>query len=139
LVYEETDPRFFVGVMKSASKRFIFVTSAGNNMSEWRFVDANVPDSGLTLVQPRREDFEYDVDHHGERFLIRNNVAGGMEFVPFSQEIKDAHLQTSIDVVIPNWVYRNGGPESEAVTMFNEYVGPIVGVKINADGSASRN
>ena len=80
LVYEETDPRFFVGVMKSASKRFIFVTSAGNNMSEWRFVDANVPDSGLTLVQPRREDFEYDVDHHGERFLIRNNGDGARDF-----------------------------------------------------------
>ena len=80
LVYEETDPRFFVGVMKSASKRFIFVTSAGNNMSEWRFIEANVPDSELILVQPRREAFEYDVDHHGERFLIRNNGDGARDF-----------------------------------------------------------
>ncbi len=70
---------------------------------------------------------------------ITNNVAGGMEFVPFSQELKDAHLQASIDVVIPNWVDRNGGPTSEGAKMFNEYVSPIVGVKINADGSASRN
>ena len=80
LVYEESDPRFFVGVMKSASKRFIFVTSAGNNMSEWRFLEADIPDSELTLVQPRRQDFEYDVDHHGERFLIRNNGDGARDF-----------------------------------------------------------
>jgi len=80
MVYEETDPRFFVGVMKSASKRFIFVTSAGNNMSEWHFIEANVPESKLTLVQPRRENFEYDVDHHGERFLIRNNGDGARDF-----------------------------------------------------------
>ena len=80
LVYEESDPRFFVGVMKSASKRFIFITSAGNNMSEWRFLESDVPDSELTLVEPRRQDFEYDVDHHGERFLIRNNGDGARDF-----------------------------------------------------------
>lgn len=70
---------------------------------------------------------------------ITNNVDGGMEFVPFTQELKDALKQASIDVVIPNWVGRNGGPDSEAAKMFNEHVGPIVGVTINADGSASQN
>jgi len=80
LVYEETDERFFVGVMKSSSKRFIFVTSAGNNMSEWHFMEASDPNSKLTLVQPRHEEFEYDVDHHGERFLIRNNGDGAKDF-----------------------------------------------------------
>ncbi|MAF37388.1 MAG: hypothetical protein CL696_00630 [Chloroflexi bacterium] len=70
---------------------------------------------------------------------ITNNVDGGMEFVPFSQELKDALKQASIDSVIPNWVDRNGGADSEAAKMFNEHVGPIVGVKINADGSASAN
>jgi len=80
LVYEELDPRFFVGVMKSSSKRFLFVTSGGNNMSEWQFMEANDPDSSLTMVEPRREDFEYDVDHHGERFFIRNNGDGAKDF-----------------------------------------------------------
>ena len=69
---------------------------------------------------------------------ITDNVAGGMEFVEFSQELKDALLQDSIDVVIPSWVDRNGGPDSEGAKMFNEFVGPIVGVTINADGSATR-
>jgi TRAP-type C4-dicarboxylate transport system substrate-binding protein len=67
---------------------------------------------------------------------ITNNVAGGIKFVQFSQEIKDAHLQASIDVVIPNWVDRNGGANSGAVSMFNDLVGPIVGVTIQANGKA---
>jgi TRAP-type C4-dicarboxylate transport system substrate-binding protein len=70
---------------------------------------------------------------------ITENVAGGMEFVEFSQELKDALKQAAIDVVIPNWVDRNGGPGSEAVTMFNDLVGPIVGVTIDANGKAIAN
>ena len=38
LVYEEQDPRFFVGVGQSASRRFIYIASEGNNMSEWYFL-----------------------------------------------------------------------------------------------------
>ena len=67
---------------------------------------------------------------------ITDNVAGGMEHIPFSQELKDAQKQAAIDVVIPNWVNRTGGPDSEAVKMFNEFVGPIIGVTINSDGKA---
>ena len=80
LVYEESDERFFVHVGKSASRRFIFVASGGNNMSEWHFMDADDPGSGLTLIQPRHEDFEYDVEDHGGRFLIRNNGGGAKDF-----------------------------------------------------------
>ena len=80
LVYEETDERFFVGVIKSSSKRFMFVASSGNNMSEWYFMDAGDPSSELRLIEPRREDFEYDVDHHADRFLIRNNGDGARDF-----------------------------------------------------------
>ncbi|MCH9016579.1 MAG: TRAP transporter substrate-binding protein DctP [Chloroflexi bacterium] len=69
---------------------------------------------------------------------ITDNVAGGMEHIPFSQALKDAQKQAAIDVVIPNWVNRTGGPDSEAVSMFNGFVRPLIGVKINADGSASR-
>ena len=70
---------------------------------------------------------------------ITDNEAGGMEYVPFTQELVIALKQAAIDTVIPNWVNRNGGPTSEGAKMFNEFVGPIIGVTINADGSASAN
>ena len=80
LVYQEMDERFFVGVMKSSSKRFMYVAASGNNMAEWRFMDADGPNSVLTLIEPRREGFEYDVADHGDRFLIRNNGDGAKDF-----------------------------------------------------------
>ena len=67
---------------------------------------------------------------------IEDNVAGGMEYVEFTPALKDALRQASIDVVVPNWVDRNGGPNSEAVKMFNELVAPILGVSIDANGKA---
>ncbi len=80
LVYQEMDERFFVGVIKSSSKRFIYVAATGNNMSEWWYMDANDLRTSLTLIEPRREDFEYDVEDHGDRFLIRNNGDGAEDF-----------------------------------------------------------
>ncbi len=80
LVYQETDERFFVGLGKSQSRRFIYVVTGGNNMSEWRFLDAGNSDSPLALIEPRRPDFEYDVEDHGDRFLIRHNGDGARDF-----------------------------------------------------------
>ena len=80
LVYQEDDPRFFVGITKSATRRFIYVVAGGNNMSEWHFLDADHPEGQLTLIEARHEDFEYDVVDHGERFLVHNNGDGAKDF-----------------------------------------------------------
>ena len=81
LVYHEDDPRFFVGVGKSNSGRYIYVVAGGNNMSEWRFLDANDPDAAPTLIEPRAADFDYDVVDHGDRFFIRHNGDGAKDFM----------------------------------------------------------
>ena len=81
LVYHEDDPRFFVGVGKSNTGRFIYVVAGGNNMSEWYFLDADDPGADLTLVEPRAADFEYDIVDHGDRFFVRHNGNGAKDFV----------------------------------------------------------
>jgi TRAP-type C4-dicarboxylate transport system substrate-binding protein len=66
-------------------------------------------------------------------------VAKGMEYNEFSPEIKAYMLdKVALGRVVPNWVKRTGGPDSEAVKLFNEKVGPLVGLKINPDGSVSK-
>ncbi len=81
LVYHEEDPRFFVGAGKSNSSRFIYIVAGGNNMSEWRFLDANDPDATPALIEPRHPDFEYDVVDHGDRFFIRHNGNDAKDFM----------------------------------------------------------
>ena len=80
LVYHEDDPRFFVGLGKSNSGRFIYIVAGGNNMSEWRFLDANDPAAVPTLIEPRAADFEYEVADHNDRFFIRHNGGGAKDF-----------------------------------------------------------
>ena len=71
---------------------------------------------------------------------VQKNVDAGMELVEFSPELAEYSLNVAvIQNVIPGWLRRLGYPEEggEAVGMFNEHVGPYVGVSIGADGTVS--
>ena len=68
---------------------------------------------------------------------INLNVAEGMEYSDFPDDVKTSMRAAALETIIPNWVKRAGGPNSEGVNIFNEKVGPIVGVVINSDGTAT--
>ncbi len=73
VVYEETDPGFFVYVSPTTSKEYIVVATSDPVTSEVRLIPASSPDSAPVLVSPRRVGHEYSVDHQGDRFVIRTN------------------------------------------------------------------
>ena len=68
---------------------------------------------------------------------VEENILEGMQLVEFTDEMKTAQKRSAIENVVPGWVERVGGPTSEAAIIFNDLVAPIVGVRINDDGSAS--
>jgi TRAP-type C4-dicarboxylate transport system substrate-binding protein len=68
---------------------------------------------------------------------IQTNVDAGMTHIPFSAEVEAQLRKTAVEDIVPNWVNRVGGADSEAVRLFNEIATPILGVKINPDGTAS--
>ncbi len=61
-----------------------------------------------------------------------------MIYTPFNDEIKK-HLieEVALKYVIRQWVNRVGGYDAEAVELFNKNVGPVAGIRINPDGTAS--
>ncbi len=73
LVYEEHDEGFFVDIDRSTSRDYLIVSTASNITSEVRVLALDVPDSDLVLIAPRRQQHEYDVDHHRDQFVIRTN------------------------------------------------------------------
>ena len=73
VVYEETDPGFFVNVSSTTSREYIVVATSDPVTSEVRLIPASSPDSAPVLVSPRRIGHEYSVDHQGDRFVIRTN------------------------------------------------------------------
>ncbi|HWR16367.1 MAG TPA: S9 family peptidase [Terriglobales bacterium] len=76
LVYEDADERFNVGVYRTRSREFIILQTGSHTTSESHYVRAANPNGDWTLIAPRVQDQEYDVDHRGDRFYIRVNDTG---------------------------------------------------------------
>ncbi len=76
LIFEETDPRFSIGVQRSRSRGYIFLGSHSATTSEVRFLSADDPQAPFRLVAARAPDHEYDVDHRGNLFYIVTNDRG---------------------------------------------------------------
>jgi len=69
---------------------------------------------------------------------VQKNIDAGMELVEFTPELAEYSLNVAVmEHVVPGWLRRLGYPgrNDDAVDMFNEHVGPYVGVSIGADGS----
>jgi len=73
LVLQEDDERFELNIELSKSERYIFVSSSSQVTSECRFLPSDSPDAEPVLIEPRRPEIEYSVDHQEDRFLILTN------------------------------------------------------------------
>lgn len=73
LVYEEADDAFYLGVERSRSGRFLYIVLSSTVSSEVRYARAGDPALAFTLAIPRERDHEYQLEDHGERFVIRTN------------------------------------------------------------------
>ena len=80
VVYEESDPGFFVGIDKSESGRFVIVSAHDHTTSELRLIEADAPESAPRLVAARETGVEYDVADRGDRLFIRTNDGGSVDF-----------------------------------------------------------
>ena len=74
-LYEETeDPGFNVGAGRSQDRSLIIIATGNNTTSEVRFVPASDPTQPLTLVSPRRDKRQYEVDSaHGKLWILSND------------------------------------------------------------------
>ena len=80
LIYEEKDEMFGIGVERSRSRGYIFLTSGSHTTSEVRYLPADKPTEAFRLILPREAGHEYYVDHHGNQFFIRTNESGARNF-----------------------------------------------------------
>ncbi|MDQ1497940.1 MAG: oligopeptidase [Actinomycetota bacterium] len=73
IVHQEDDDRFFCSVERTRSGGFIVIDLRSAVTSETRLLRADDPDGAFTVLQERRQDVEYGLDHHGDRFFIMSN------------------------------------------------------------------
>jgi oligopeptidase B len=80
LVYEETDPGFFVGVSLTQSREYVLVDAHDHVTSEVWLVPSAAPETPARVVSPRQAQREYHVHHHGDSLLIVTNADGAEDF-----------------------------------------------------------
>jgi oligopeptidase B len=73
LVHQEDDDRFFATVSRTRSGAFIVIDLHSAVTSEVRFLSTDDPAGEFRVVEPRRQEVEYAVEHHGDRFFILTN------------------------------------------------------------------
>ena len=73
MVFEEPDERFHVYVGLSRSEQHLMIRSSSVLTSEVWLLDASAPDGEFTVVAPRRQGVDYDVEPAGDRLLILHN------------------------------------------------------------------
>lgn len=77
LVYEEADERFFTGIGRTQSERFLAIGSSSKITSEVRVLEADDPTGQFHVVWPRDTGVEYSIEHavidDEDRFLILHN------------------------------------------------------------------
>jgi oligopeptidase B len=74
LIYEETDRTFSVSIYLSKSRAFMLLNLEGEHTSEVRYLDLRKPAGELRIIEPRRQDVIYEIDHVGKEFFIRTNL-----------------------------------------------------------------
>jgi len=84
LVFQEDDERFYVSVDRTRSGRLLVITSASKVTTEVWLLDADDPTAPPRVVEPRRQDHEYHVEHHhgpaGDRLYVLTNADGAENF-----------------------------------------------------------
>jgi oligopeptidase B len=104
LVYTETDDRFYVGVGRTRTGRFIVISSESKLTSEVRLIDADNPSAPPQVVAEREQGVEYHVEHHhdeehGDRLYILTNDDGAVNFKVLLAASPSATRDTWTEVV----------------------------------------
>jgi oligopeptidase B len=99
LAYEEKDEMFHLGVERSRSRGYLFLTSESHTTSEVRSLPADKPAEAWRLLLPREAGHEYYADHHGDRFYIRTNEKGARNFKLVSAPAADPRRENWQEVI----------------------------------------
>ena len=72
-VYYEKDDTYSVFVTKTKSEKYLLIGSYQTLATEFRYLGADNPDGHFKIIQPRKRNHEYWVDHYKDSFYIRTN------------------------------------------------------------------
>ena len=80
LVYAEPDEGFFLHVRRTLSGAWIIISTGDHETNESWLIPASDPTATPRLIEPRNRGVLYDLEHWGDRFVVRTNAHGATDF-----------------------------------------------------------
>jgi oligopeptidase B len=117
VVYEEPDDGFFLDISKSQSGAYIFIRSASHTTSEVRFIPADDSAAAPILIEPRQQNVEYKVEHHGDEFYILTNADGAVDFKIIRTPVVAPGKDSWVD-----WIAHRAGVYISTFVPYNDYI-----------------
>lgn len=99
LVFHEKDDTFDVNVYKTKSLEYIFIASSSTISDEHRFIPAENVLADWQIIQPRKDDLEYAVEHFEDEFYIITNADDATNFKLIKTKVADCGIENWVDVV----------------------------------------
>jgi oligopeptidase B len=79
-IYHENDEGMFLGVGLTADRSHIVIGAQNQETSEHWIIPAADPTAPPSLTASRRDGVRYDLEHWTDRWLIRTNAGGAVDF-----------------------------------------------------------
>ena len=98
-VFHEADETFNTFVYKTKSKKYIIIGSSSTLSSEYRFLNADLPDGDFKIFQERTEDLEYNLAHYNDSFYIISNKDDATNFKISKTSENDTEKENWQDVI----------------------------------------
>jgi oligopeptidase B len=99
LVLEERDERFWLGIGRTRTDRFVAIHSGTKLVDEWHLIAADAPDSAPRCVVPRALEVEADIDDRGEQLYLTTNAGGATDFKLCVAPLDDPDPSRWVDLV----------------------------------------
>jgi len=99
LIYIETDDTFSVGIGKSKSNDYIFISSYSTLTTEYQYLNANSPTKKFKKIQERIRGLEYNVSHYKEYFYIMTNHNNSNNFKLVKTPIESTEIKNWISII----------------------------------------
>ncbi|WP_293899242.1 S9 family peptidase [Phenylobacterium sp.] len=118
LVYEEADDGMFLGVGVAADDSHILIHVGNQETTEIWLIPATDPTAAPVVAEPRRVGVKYSADHWSDRWVIRTNDDGAVDF-----KLSVSEAAVPAKATWRDWIAHTPG---RYVTGFAAYAGYLV-------------
>ena len=75
-ILEEKRPEYSIGIAESSSRKYLFIGAEGYSDTEIAMLDLDSDDFATQIIQSRKKDVQYSVEHNGGYLYMMTNDVG---------------------------------------------------------------